>query len=132
MENYIAFNIQWDTNENQEIFKELPKEVIIPNHIIEEDKSQDEILELISDYINDTTGYCHEGFKVRKEKTKKLNLTIVCQAIYQSHIIVPVDMSFEEAIEYAKQHLNECNIETPLEYVSDSDSLDEENCDFEE
>lgn len=38
-------------------------------------------------------------------------------------------VSFEEAIEYAKEHINEipCG---ELEYISDSDVLDEENCNF--
>lgn len=39
--------------------------------------------------------------------------------------------SKEEAVDYAKDHLDEipCG---ELEYISDSDELDEENCDFEE
>ena len=63
---------------------------------------------------------------------KTLNVTIVCQAVYNSHIDVPDEMTLEEAIEYAKKHLDECNIETELEYISDSDVLDEGNCDFAE
>lgn len=63
---------------------------------------------------------------------KTLNVTIVCQTVYNSHIDVPDEMSIEEAIEYAKNHLDECNIETELEYISDSDELDEENCEFAE
>ena len=40
-------------------------------------------------------------------------------------------MTIEEAIKYAKEHLNEipCG---ELEYISDSDELDEENCDFDD
>ena len=63
---------------------------------------------------------------------KTLNVTIVCRAVYNSHTDVPDEMTLEEAIEYAKKHLDECNIETELEYISDSDELDEENCDFAE
>ena len=42
---------------------------------------------------------------------------------------VPDNMTLEEAIEYAKKHLDEipCG---ELEYISESDELDEENCDF--
>ena len=61
---------------------------------------------------------------------KTLNVTIVCQAVYSSHIDVPDEMTLEEAVEYAKKHLGECDIETELEYISDSDELDEDNCDF--
>lgn len=37
---------------------------------------------------------------------KKLNLTIQCLATYDSSIMVPDDLSIEEAIEYAKEHLD--------------------------
>lgn len=62
---------------------------------------------------------------------KRLNVTVQCMAVYNSSIEVPEEMTFEEAIEYAKNHLNEIPL-GELEYVSDSDTLDEENCDFEE
>lgn len=62
---------------------------------------------------------------------KTLNVTIQCMAVYNSNIEVPEEMTLEEAIEYAKNHLNEIPL-TELEYVDDSDILDEENCDFEE
>ena len=62
---------------------------------------------------------------------KTLNVTVQCMAVYNSSIEVPDDMTFEEAIEYAKNHLNEIPL-GELEYVDDSDVLDEENCDFEE
>lgn len=62
---------------------------------------------------------------------KRLNVTIQCMAVYNSSIEVPEGMTLEEAIEYAKNHLNEIPLEE-LEYVADSDVLDEDNCDFEE
>lgn len=62
---------------------------------------------------------------------KRLNVTIQCMAVYNSSIEVPEEMTLEEAIEYAKNHLNEIPLEE-LEYVDDSDILDEDNCDFEE
>ena len=62
---------------------------------------------------------------------KKLLLSVVCKSWYNSSIMVPDDMSLEEAIEYAKQHLAEIPIKSDLEYIPDSDSLDEENCKFE-
>lgn len=62
---------------------------------------------------------------------KKLNVTVQCMAVYNSSIEVPDNMTLEESIEYAKEHLAEipCG---ELEYIADSDELDEENCDFEE
>lgn len=60
---------------------------------------------------------------------KKLNVTVQCMAVYNSSIEVPDDMTLEEAIEYANRHLDEIPL-GELEYVSDSDELDEDNCDF--
>ena len=62
---------------------------------------------------------------------KRLNVTVQCVAVYNSSIEVPEEMTFEEAIEYAKNHLDEIPL-GELEYVSDSDTLDEENCDFDD
>lgn len=62
---------------------------------------------------------------------KRLNVTVQCMAVYKSSIEVPDNMTREEAIEYTKKHLDEipCG---ELDYVSNSDELDEENCDFAE
>ena len=62
---------------------------------------------------------------------KRLNVTVQCLAVYNSSIEVPDNMTLEEAIEYAKKHINNIPCGT-LTYVPDSDELDEENCDLEE
>lgn len=62
---------------------------------------------------------------------KTLNVTVNCMAVYNSSIKVPDGMTLDEAIEYAKEHINEIPL-GEMEYVSDSDVLDEENCDFDE
>ena len=62
---------------------------------------------------------------------KRLNVTVNCMAVYCSGIGVPDEMTLEEAIEYAKKHIDEIPI-GELEWISDSDEIDEENCDFEE
>lgn len=64
-------------------------------------------------------------------KTKTLNVTCNCMATYISSIEVPVDMSLEDAIEYAKEHIDRINV-TELEYVYGSDSISEESCSFDE
>lgn len=64
-------------------------------------------------------------------KTRRLNVTIACQAVYSSSIDVPADLSLEDALKYAKEHISEIPL-TSLEYIPDSDVLDEENCDFED
>lgn len=62
---------------------------------------------------------------------KKLNVTVLCMAVYNSSILVPENMDISEAIQYAKEHIKEIPLGT-LEYVQDSDILDEENCDFDD
>ena len=63
--------------------------------------------------------------------TRTLDVIVMCQAYYNSSIKVPADLSLKEAIDYAKNHLEDIPQGT-LDYVSDSDQLDEENCDFAE
>lgn len=64
------------------------------------------------------------------EETKIFYVSINCMAYYNSWIEVPKDLSYEEAIEYAKEHIQDIPLGSPLEYVEDSDELDEENCYF--
>ena len=60
---------------------------------------------------------------------KHFNVTVQCMAVYCSSIDVPDEFSLDEAIKYAKEHINEipCG---ELEYISDSDVLAEEFCCF--
>lgn len=62
---------------------------------------------------------------------KRLNVTVTCMAVYNSSIEVPDEMSLEEAIEYAKEHIDEIPL-GEMEYVPNSDELEEHNCDFDE
>jgi len=64
-------------------------------------------------------------------KTKTLNVSCSCMATYNSSIEVPADMSLEDAIEYAKEHIDRISV-AELEYVNDSDSINEESCSFDE
>ena len=61
---------------------------------------------------------------------KTLNVTMICKAVYNSSIEVPDDMTFEEAIEYAKEHNDEIHV-GEMEWISDIE-IDEENCDFDD
>ncbi len=63
--------------------------------------------------------------------TKTLNVSVLCQAYYNSSIEVPDGLSREEALDYARKHLDSIPLGV-LEYVADSNQLDEENCDFAE
>lgn len=68
---------------------------------------------------------------MENKNMRKLNVTVQCMAVYNSSIMVPRELTFEEAIKYAKEHIDEISL-GELEYISDSDELDEENCDFDE
>jgi len=39
-----------------------------------------------------------------EQLTRRLNVTVMCQAVYNSGIDVPVDLPFEQALAYAKEH----------------------------
>ena len=67
----------------------------------------------------------------RGELMRKFNVTVQCLAVYNSNIMVPDELTFDEAIQYAKDHIDEIRL-GELDYVVGSDELDEENCDFDE
>ena len=50
-----AINILWDTD-GEEV--NLPNEIEIPDWVDKEDDDE------ISDYLSDTTGFCHLGFEL--------------------------------------------------------------------
>ena len=62
--------------------------------------------------------------------TKRLDVICTCMAYYTSSIEVPADYTLEEAIAYAKEHIDEIPIKSDLEYIGESDELDEELCEF--
>lgn len=64
-------------------------------------------------------------------ETRRLNVTVFCQAVYNSGIDVPTSLSFEDALLYAQKHLHEIP-RGSLDYIPFSDELDVENCDFED
>lgn len=50
-----AVNIQWDFDGEDGVIL-LPNEITIPKGMTDIDE--------ISDYISDTTGFCHKGFEI--------------------------------------------------------------------
>lgn len=62
---------------------------------------------------------------------KRLNVTIQCMAVYNSAINVPDEFTIDQAIDYAKKNINNIPLGA-LEYVPESDLLDEENCCFDD
>ena len=51
-----AYDIKWDTDGDQEILDSLPKEIRIPDGMVDNEE--------ISDHLSDETGFCHAGFKL--------------------------------------------------------------------
>ena len=80
MKKYIAYNIEWDTDNDKAIFAQLPKEIEIPEEVWKEyEEYQDE--DIISDYLSDDTGFCLFGFDLKvvddeKEEKNMNNITI--------------------------------------------------------
>ena len=70
MKKYIAYNIEWDTDNDKAIFNQLPKEIEIPEEVWKEyEEYQDE--DIISDYLSDDTGFCLFGFDLKVVDDKK-------------------------------------------------------------
>ena len=51
---------------------------------------------------------------MENKNMRKLNVTVQCMAVYNSSIMVPRELTFEEAIKYAKEHIDEIN---PVSYT---------------
>lgn len=56
----FATNIKWDTDGDKELLKTLPSEVEIPEGMTGEEE--------ISDYLSEVTGFCHEGYALKKHR----------------------------------------------------------------
>lgn len=63
------------------------------------------------------------------KKKKQLNVSVICKCYYNSTIMVPANLTEEEAIEYAKKHLNTIEV-TELEYIDNTEVLDGECCEL--
>lgn len=107
-----AINILWDTDSNQEVLKQLPKEIEIPEDITDEDE--------ISDYISDVTGFCHKGF----ELLKNYYIPVTWQVWDKVKIEAT---SLKEAIKYVKEHIDEIPLGTEPEYIDGSYKIDDGN-----
>lgn len=62
---------------------------------------------------------------------KKLNVVCTCMACYTSSIEVPADYTLEQAITYAREHIDEIPVASDLEYIGGGDEVAEEHCEFE-
>lgn len=51
-----AINISWDIDNDIELLEQLPKEIQIPEGMIDEEE--------ISNYLSDISGFCHNEFEL--------------------------------------------------------------------
>ena len=66
---FIVTNIQWDTDGDEKILKDLPTELSIDADTlnISNENDSEKVEETISDYLSDSYGFCHYGFNIEKE-----------------------------------------------------------------
>lgn len=66
---FIVTNIQWDTDGDEKILKDLPTELSIDADTlnISNENDSEKVEETISDYLSDSYGFCHYGFNFEKE-----------------------------------------------------------------
>lgn len=57
-----AYDIEWDCPES--VKKDLPTEIEIPDELVATNDNDTDV-DAISDYLSDTTGYCHYGFLLK-------------------------------------------------------------------
>ena len=90
----------------------LPDEIEIPENITDMDE--------ISDYLSDQTGYCHKGFDILERQKFEVPVSyLLCG-------MVDVEAySLDEAIEYAKEHIDELPLPKNPGYVEGSYQIDE-------
>lgn len=63
----IAYFIQWDTDGDKSMFRKLPDVVELPTDHFSAERyleDKDEVVDEISDWLSDTYGFCHAGFRV--------------------------------------------------------------------
>lgn len=71
-----------------------------------------------------------EFCKDKKNIPQKLSCSILCNAYYHGELLLPEAIkTFPEALEYAKDHLDEIPL-GEMNYIENSDVLDQENCEL--
>ena len=63
---------------------------------------------------------------------KKLHVSLVYYVVGDTSIMVPDNLTIEEAINYAKDHIKDIELPSNPEYIYGSDYIDEDDCDFED
>lgn len=113
------------------LYKELKDTATYENAVMVEiyDKNGKEIPETVSDAdLNDCEVIDVSAMgntlviDLDYPKTKTMSFSVQCSAIYGASLEIPADMSYEDAVRYAQEHLVKVPL-AELEYITDSDIL---------
>lgn len=63
-------------------------------------------------------------------ETKSLHVGVWTSCYYDGWIDVPDDMTLDEAISYARKHVEKIPVEGDMEYIPSNNEIDEESCYF--
>lgn len=112
LEDYVQDLLDNDQLDLNKIMN-LPDEIEIPENITDMDE--------ISDYLSDQTGYCHKGFDILEKQKFEVPVSyLLCGMVdVEAH-------SFDEALEYAKEHIDELPLPKNPGYVEGSYQIDED------
>lgn len=129
-----ALNIKWDTDGDKEVAESLPSEIEIPNNMVD--------TEAISDYLSDTTGFCHYGFElsanvylVKVCNYDDNNIPFAVGEFYAVSEIKPTEIEIKSMPEW-EEIKERLNCEGIISIGLDADPSDEEllvlNCEIED
>ena len=69
---------------------------------------------------------------MEEKKFKTLHLTVFVTGIGDTSIQVPAELDLDDAIRYAKEHIDEVRVPSNLDYSGGGMVLYLDNCDFED
>ena len=111
LEDYVQDLLDNDKLDLNKIM-DLPDEIEIPEDITDMDE--------ISDYLSDQTGYCHKGFDILKKQKFEIPVSYLLCGMVEVEACI-----FNEALEYAKEHIDELPLPKNPGYVEGSYQIDE-------
>lgn len=85
-------------------------------------EDMEECREFILELYNVITDYL--------KRTKRLNIKMAYTFVGDTYIDVPAELTLEEAVEYAREHLSEIPVAENATYIPDSDDFDLDDCEF--
>lgn len=116
-----ATNIIWDTD-GEDI--SLPSEIEIPEGMTDEDE--------ISDFLSDTTGFCHEGFVLEFDDPRDIIIKLIffygdTPDMCEYKLTVPFDVTYAQVWDTFKKEHVDCldihNADSPYKHSKTPDSL---------